>query len=102
MSEPARPPLVRVPDRRVWNGPDRSAEPRHDRMADREAERALLRRMVDGLGIRLVSLGDNRQLVVRNLSMSLSVDDLPVLARLMLTEELNRPTAQHGPWRCRR
>ena len=70
-------------------------------MADREAERALLHRMVDGLGMRLVSLGNNRQLVVRNVSMSLSVDELTVLARLMLSEELTRPATRHGPGRCR-
>ena len=97
VSEPARPPLGRVPQRRVWTDPDLSAEPRNDRMADREAERALLHRMVDGLGMRLVSLGNNRQLVVRNVSMSLSVDELTVLARLMLSEELTRPATRHGP-----
>lgn len=48
-----------------------------------QAERALLRRMVNALGVRVVSLRDNRQLLVSNLSMALDVDEVGVVARLI-------------------
>jgi hypothetical protein len=45
------------------------------------AEQALLRRLAAGLGLRVVALGDNAQLLVSNVSMRLTLDEMPVLAR---------------------
>lgn len=59
----------------VWNG---AAFP-----GDPDTVRSLLARIVDGLGIRLVALRDNQQLVVSNLSMRLTGDELTVLAHLI-------------------
>jgi hypothetical protein len=46
----------------VWKRRGWLADPRHDWMADREAERSLLCRIVDGPIIRLVALMDGEQL----------------------------------------
>lgn len=54
-----------------------------DWMDSIQAERTLLRRMIGGLGVRVVSLHDNRQLLVSNLSMALDVDEVQTLARLI-------------------
>ena len=43
----------------------------------------LLRRIVDGLGARLVALGTDRQLVVSNLSMRLTGEEHALLVRLV-------------------
>jgi len=45
------------------------------------AEQALLRRLAAGLGLRVVALGGNAQLLVSNVSMRLTLDEMPVLAR---------------------
>lgn len=45
------------------------------------AESALLRRMVQGLGIRVAVLGEQRHLTVSNMSMSLDPDELAIIAQ---------------------
>lgn len=45
------------------------------------AESAVFRRMVQALGIRLVVLADNRQMLVSNLSMSLDPGEAEVVAQ---------------------
>lgn len=47
------------------------------------AERDLLRRLVNGLGLRLVVVGAARRAVVGNPSMSLSPDEVATLGRLI-------------------
>lgn len=47
------------------------------------AEQALLRHLAAGLGLRVVALGDNGHLLVSNVSMRLTLDEMPVLARVI-------------------
>ena len=56
---------------------------RPDRTTALEQERALLRRMVAALGLRLVAMADNRVLLVSNVSMQLTAEEGPVLARMI-------------------